>query len=117
MNRQDIEQLNPVRPFCFETEREEEWYNAGLIDGLEVADNESPWVSVDDRLPDLDENEPPFSKTVYLTNKEGRVDYGYYDYDKKRWRSIPLMMYLKNDKVTHWMPIPPLVGGEESKNM
>ena len=40
MDRNYIESLNNVRPFCFETDREEEWYNIGLIDGLEIADQE-----------------------------------------------------------------------------
>lgn len=33
---EDIESFNPTRPFDFETEREEEWYKIGLIDGTEA---------------------------------------------------------------------------------
>lgn len=40
MTREDIEQLNQLRPYCFESDREEEWYNFGLKEGLEVADSE-----------------------------------------------------------------------------
>ena len=40
MKREDIETLPNVRPYCFETQREETWYNVGLMDGLEAADNE-----------------------------------------------------------------------------
>lgn len=40
MNREEIEQLNTVRPYSFETDREEWWYNIGLIDGLETADEQ-----------------------------------------------------------------------------
>lgn len=40
MTREDIEQLNQPKPYSFETDREEEWYNTGLIEGLEVGDSE-----------------------------------------------------------------------------
>lgn len=39
MTKEDIEQLNVVEPYCFESDREELWYNIGLKDGLEIADN------------------------------------------------------------------------------
>lgn len=53
MTREEIEQLNVVEPYCFETDREEEWYNVGLIEGLETADTnpKSPWINVKDDLP------------------------------------------------------------------
>lgn len=38
MTREDIEQLNVVEPYCFESDREEQWYNIGLKHGLEIAD-------------------------------------------------------------------------------
>lgn len=40
MNREEIEQLDTVRPYSFETNREEWWYNIGLIEGLETADEQ-----------------------------------------------------------------------------
>ena len=40
MTREEIEQLNYVRPYCFETDREEDWYKIGCIDGLDAADAE-----------------------------------------------------------------------------
>ena len=53
MTRQEIEQLNEVEPYCFETDREEQWYRVGLQEGLSIADAnpKSPWISVDDDLP------------------------------------------------------------------
>lgn len=33
---EDIESLNPIRPYDFETGREEDWYRIGLIDGTEA---------------------------------------------------------------------------------
>ena len=38
MTRQEIEQLNEVEPYCFETDREEQWYRVGLQEGLSIAD-------------------------------------------------------------------------------
>ena len=40
MTREDILVLNVVEPNCFETDREEEWYNCGLIQGVEIANKE-----------------------------------------------------------------------------
>ena len=53
MTREDIEQLNVVEPYCFETDQEEHWYNVGLKHGLDAADAnpKSPWISVRDDLP------------------------------------------------------------------
>ena len=53
MTREDIEQLNVLVPYCFETDQEEHWYNIGLKHGLEIADEypKSPWISVKDDLP------------------------------------------------------------------
>lgn len=39
MTREEIEEMNNVRPYCFETDREEKWYEIGCIDGLEAADD------------------------------------------------------------------------------
>ena len=38
--RQDIESISIVSPNCFETDREEAWYNIGCMDGLAAADEE-----------------------------------------------------------------------------
>lgn len=53
MTREEIEQLNEVEPYCFETAREEQWYRVGLQEGLATADDnpKSSWISVDDDLP------------------------------------------------------------------
>ena len=40
MTREEIESMNVVRPYSFETDREEQWYNVGLEDGLEAAFSE-----------------------------------------------------------------------------
>ena len=53
MAREQIEQLNEIEPYCFETDREEQWFNVGLQEGLKTADDnpKSPWISVQDDLP------------------------------------------------------------------
>ena len=53
LTREAIEQLNDIEPHCFETDREEQWFNIGLQYGLDVADSDpiSPWISVEDDLP------------------------------------------------------------------
>lgn len=53
MTREEIEQLNEVEPYCFETDREEQWYSVGLKEGLKVADAtpKPSWISVKDSLP------------------------------------------------------------------
>lgn len=53
LTREAIEQLNDIEPYCFETDREEQWFNIGLQYGLDVADSDpiSPWISVEDDLP------------------------------------------------------------------
>ena len=40
MTREEIEEFSGVEPNCFETDREEDWYKIGCIDGLEAADAE-----------------------------------------------------------------------------
>lgn len=40
MTRSEIEELNDIRPYCFETDGEKKWYEIGCIDGLDAADAE-----------------------------------------------------------------------------
>ena len=53
MTREEIEKLNEVEPYCFETAREEQWYKVGLQEALAAADAnpKSSWISVNDDLP------------------------------------------------------------------
>lgn len=57
MTREEIEQLNEVKPYCFETDREEQWYNMGLQEGLRITDTNPKlsFISVEDSLPGQDE--------------------------------------------------------------
>ena len=110
MTREEIEQLNEVEPYCFETDREEQWFNVGLKEGLKVADAnpKSPWISVEDDLPCnhkelIDKNfKASFQKTLFVI---AWSDNHYEDLtcminENGRWEWIVQGSY------THWMPIP-----------
>ena len=106
MTREDIEQLNVVEPYCFESDREELWYNIGLKDGLEIADNnpKSPWISVNDDLPCnyeelLLDNGLATNIVFVLINATTPALCSMAKFSKWDW-------ILSN--VTHWMPIPEL---------
>lgn len=119
MTREEIEQINEVEPYSFETSGEEQWYRIGLLEGLETADAnpKSSWISVNDDLPcnhkELLENEH-YTKTVLvvlswnehpskrhismysMSNKIGSFDVDWYWYNTADYT------------VTHWMPMPKL---------
>ena len=46
-----VKQLKGIESCCFETDREEQWFDIGVKCGLDVADSKSPWISVKDDLP------------------------------------------------------------------
>ena len=114
MTREEIEKLNEPEPYCFETDREEQWYKVGLREGLETADYnpKSPCISVNDDLPcnhkKMMRNPCIFKpetvevlvKVNYKTSPLFRVDYMIFDDDRWKWG--------RNFGITHWMPIPKL---------
>ena len=107
MTREEIEQLNEVEPYCFETDREEQWYRVGLQEGLSIADAnpKSPWISVKDDLPcnhkeliSLDDK----SDTLYVVAAiHGIIILSRMYKFEGKWS-------WENDEPTHWMPIPEL---------
>ena len=114
MTREDIEQINIVEPYCFETDREEQWYCIGLKYGLDVADSnpKSTWISVEDDLPcnheELVDKEKNMTKRVLIIGKDGKSNIT---------PNIMSMFFIENCwqwaceiyfKVTYWMPIPKL---------
>ena len=40
MTVKEIKQGNAITPYCFNSDNEEEWYNSGLLHGVEIAENE-----------------------------------------------------------------------------
>lgn len=101
MTREEIEQFNETEPYCFETDREEQWFKVGLQEGLKVADTnpKSSWVSVKECLPP--EGEYGLSIRVLVLNTDKKISFGRYDYDAERWLGPGRDM-----KFTHWMLIP-----------
>ena len=113
LTREDIEELNDIEPYCFETDREEQWFNVGLQYGLDVADSDpkSHWISVNDDLPcnheELIATDGPYEKNticVITINKHGIIESNHmvlYDNGKWEWRyDVPAPCY--------WMLIPKL---------
>lgn len=133
LTREYIEQLSNIEPHCFETDREEQWFNIGLQYGLEAADAnpKSLWISVEDDLPcnheELLDNDS-YTKNVLVTlsweddpkkrhigirrmgNKIGSFDVGWHWQDTAYYKVTHWMVLpdLPTDEVTHWMPLPDL---------
>ena len=110
LTRKAIEESNYVEPYCFETDREEQWFNIGLQYGLDVADSDpiSPWISVDEDLPcnhsELIIDNPLYKRTKSVVcNKPCgiRVDQMVYDRSFDGW-------YWTGETPTHWFPAPEL---------
>ena len=107
MTREDIEQLNVLVPYCFETDQEEHWYNIGLKHGLEIADEHPklPWISVKEDLPcnhkELIVIENVCTKRVIA-----------FDGDDFSLKSMIMTEgkwhWICSTKVKYWMPIPNL---------
>ena len=114
MTREYIEKLNTVEPYCFETDREEQWFNVGLQYGLDIADSEpiSPWISVEESLPKEDHKRNDYMSVEVLTiTDKGYISLDTYDYQTQRWfiHSEFLVVDENDDslgEVTHWMIIP-----------
>ena len=102
MTRQEIEQLNEVEPYCFETDREEQWYRVGLQEGLSIADAnpKSPWISVNEKLPPVEKYD--MSIMVLAVNTERKINFSKYDYYREEW------ITLESEIFTHWMFLPEL---------
>ena len=101
ITREYIEQLSNIEPHCFETDREEQWFNVGLKYGLGVADSnpKSPWISVNEKLPP--EEEDGLSIKVLVASNKGNIHLSRYDYNMVGWISNVLDIIF-----THWMFLP-----------
>lgn len=101
MTREEIEKINETEPYCFETDREEQWFNVGLREGLKVADAnpKSPWISVNEKLPP--EEKDGLSIKVLVISSKNKITFSRYDYDVEGWISSVLDIVF-----THWMPLP-----------
>ena len=105
LTREAIEKLNDIEPYCFETDREEQWFNIGLQYGLDVADSDpkSPWISVKKDLPCNHEellNAKYETKEVFVLKTGGFPDVDYMLKVNGKWTWFTY----KNSKF--WIPIP-----------
>ena len=114
MTREDIEHLNVLVPYCFETDQEEHWYNIGLKHGLEIADEhpKSPWTSIEDDLPCnhsdlvLTYKGTPFSTKIVLVITDIHT---LFLCEMKKDNACGWIWNIPTkDKITYWMPIPKL---------
>lgn len=67
MNRAEIEELNGTQPHSFETEREQQWYESGLKEGLTIADEEpKPNKNINDIMDNfVEEQNLSIKKSVF----------------------------------------------------
>lgn len=40
MTRHEIKNAHYIEPYCFENDQEEQWYRIGLLEGIEMAEDE-----------------------------------------------------------------------------
>ena len=109
ITREAIEALSEIEPYCFETDREEQWFNVGLQYGLDVADAnpKSPWISVEDDLPCNHREYVDLKYNSYTCQMLVRCKNGIYSVERMvmifgRWK------WTGSNDITHWMPIPKL---------
>ena len=104
MTREEIEQLNEVEPYCFETDREEIWFKIGLQEGLKAADDnpKPPWISVDDDLPcnHQDLIHSNYTDRVLVLSRNGYSEVSFMCIIEGAWEWNTLITVL------YWMPIP-----------
>lgn len=89
-----------------------DYYKQRLMAATQMADwlLTNLWISVEDELPELNED------VVIAYTYFGELDYAF----SHRTESESVLtgdygftVYDKRQKITHWMPIPPLKGGNE----
>ena len=106
ITREYIEQLSNIEPNCFETDREEQWFNIGLQYGLEDADTQpkSPWISVDDDLPCNHKEliHSNYTDRVLMLSRNGYSEIAFMSKIENIW------VWETHIKVSYWMPIPKL---------
>ncbi len=66
--------------------------------GVEFAQR---WIPVEEELPEKDSDYPGCSVEVLLKISDGKVKFGYYYFNQKRW----CFDYLDIENITHWRPI------------
>ena len=97
MTREEIiNQGRPTEPYCFDTDREEQWYSLGLYDGATA----NPWHSVAD-------GDLPKKSGDYLCSDGEEFVVAYYSHESRCFHNI-LERYGREyyDWIKYWMEIP-----------
>ena len=82
-------------------------YIHGIKVGVSWADEnpKSPWISVEDRLPEPENEVIVLAKDKYIDidqlTDDGEGNYYW-------WKTDRVVIWCEDDKITHWMPIPEL---------
>lgn len=120
LTREYIEQLSNIEPHCFETDREEQWFNIGLQYGLEAADAnpKSLWISVEDDLPCNHSDLVLTYKGIRFSTKRVLVMTDIHTLFLCEMKKDDACGWIWNistkDKITHWAPIPePPIGSNQ----
>lgn len=110
MTREEIEKFSRVEPNCFETDREEEWYKIGCIDGLDAAD---AYIDTSSLWHDASEEPENGSHILMQYNYFGDKEYKSFhnEYDELiNWEKL-----VKIHDISQWAYISDLLpkGGEQ----
>lgn len=70
--------------------------------GKRLLESENRWISVEERLPDDDEN--VFAYSTHPSEENNRVEVVFYNTSSEEWDGVNSMFL---NKITHWQPLPP----------
>lgn len=96
MTREEIEKLSTIEPYCFETDREEIWFEIGCIDGLNAADEEPDTTKL---WHDASEEPKTCSEVlIYFMNEYGKMAcrlYRYIYWTNLSWKDVVDLYHIK----------------------
>lgn len=116
ITREFIEQLDVIEPNCYETDKEEIWYEVGLIHGLEIADAEPNFKNIWH-----DAKEEPQNKNKCILAYSEYFDYFFLDFpnylmikdggQNKDWETV-----IFRSKISKWLYLEDLLLKEDENN-
>lgn len=99
MTREEIiNQGRPIEPNCFETDREEQWYNVGLYDGASA----NQWHEIDEKLPPIDKD----CLFMFFNGRKHIVDIGYMRNDNSVRLEGEFSPILDIEEFDYWCEVP-----------
>lgn len=118
MTREDIEEMNDIRPYCFETDMEEKWYEIGCIDGVEAADAEPDTTELwhDEReFPKENMSEYGCGEMCLVISKDGHIEIGQAVFNGSMYAISCGRVVFSMDEVKYWAYIKDLLpkGGDK----